>query len=125
MARRAAGAMPEAEPTLTPLMTAFAPWSPAAVLAVCEPWLLRSRGERNSSGTEVLRWPASNHRAPMTLLLQVTRLATLGSLPASQVPCHFDAMVAASGRGSGSGAKLGLSGQKPVSSTPTVTPSPA
>src|SRR5690349_2968438 len=125
MARRAAGAMPEAEPTLRPLTTALAPWSPAAVLAVCEPWLLRSRGDRNSSGTELLRPPALNQRAPITLLLHVTRLAGFGSLPASHVPCHLEAMTAASGRGSGSGAKLGLSGQKPVSSTPTITPSPA
>ena len=46
-------------------------------------------------------------------------------MPASQMPCHLAAMTAASGRGSGSGAKLGFSGQNPVSSTPTITPSPA
>ena len=34
-------------------------------------------------------------------------------------------MAAASGRGSESGAKLGLSGQKPVSRTPMIMPSPA
>ena len=34
-------------------------------------------------------------------------------------------MSAASGRGSGSGAKLGDSGQNPESITPTMTPSPA
>src|SRR5262249_43633693 len=105
--------------------TALAPWSPAAVLAVCEPWLLRSRGERNSSGTEAERPPASYQRAPITLLLQLIRFAGFGSEPWSQVPCHFAAMVAASGRGPGSGAKRGLPGQKPVSSTPTITPSPA
>src|SRR5262245_5492542 len=125
MASRAAGARPEADPTERPLMTAFAPWSPAAVLAVCEPWLLRSRGDLNSSGTDELRPPASYQRAPITLLLQLTRLAGFGSLPGSQLPCHFAAIVAASGRGSGSAAKLGLSGQNPVSSTPTITPSPA
>src|SRR4051812_44873186 len=103
MASRAAGAIPDAAPTMTPLMTALAPWSPAAVLAVCEPWLLRSRGERNSSGTELLSPPALNQRAPITLLLQLIRLAGLGSEPASQVPCHLAAMAAASGRGSGSG----------------------
>ena len=53
------------------------------------------------------------------------RFATSGSLPASQMPWNFAAMAAASGRGSLSGAKLGLSGQKPVSRTPTMTPSPA
>jgi hypothetical protein len=117
--------MPDAWPTLSPLTTALAPWSPAAVLAVCEPWLLRSRGERYSSGTEALRPPASYQRAPITLLLQVIRCATSGSEPGSQTPCHFAAIVAASGRGDGSGAKLGLSGQKPVSRSATITPSPA
>src|SRR6476620_6887841 len=118
--------MPDAVPRLRPLMVTGAPWSPAAVLAVCEPWLLRSRGEWNSLAPgPLLRPPASKNRAPITLLLQVTRWVMSGSLPASQTPWNFAAMATASGRGSLSGAKLGLSGQQPVSRTPTMTPSPA
>jgi hypothetical protein len=66
----------------------------------------------------------SNHRAPITLLLQVTPGSPF-LLEVSQVPCHLASILAWSGRGSGSGAKLGFSGQKPVSMTPTMTPSPA
>ncbi|MCA2217477.1 hypothetical protein [Jidongwangia harbinensis] len=53
-------------------------------------------------------------------------LQRIGALsPASQVPFHFAATVAASGRGSGRLAKLGLSGQNPPSMTPMMVPSPA
>src|SRR5688572_17083317 len=97
--------MPDATPTCTPLMTAGTPWLPAAVLAVCEPWLSSSRGDRDSPGA--LRPLSLYQRAPMTLLLHDTGLVC----PASQVPRHLPAITPASGRGSESGAKLGLSGQ--------------
>jgi hypothetical protein len=42
----------------------------------------------------------------------------------SQVPCHFLAMTAASGRGSGSAASIGFFGST-ASMTPTIMPSPA
>ena len=43
--------MPLTLPTVTPLMTAGTLLLPAAVEAVCEPWPLRSRGDRNSAGS--------------------------------------------------------------------------
>jgi hypothetical protein len=57
----------------------------------------------------------------MTLLLHVIG----ASVPGSQVPCHLASMVAWSGRGAGNGPKLGFSGQKPESITPTMMPCPA
>src|SRR5262245_18421729 len=113
--------MPDSVPAGTPLIVAATPWLPAAVLAVCEPCPLKSRGEENSPAFAADSPPASNHRAPMTLLLQGTGAST----PVSQVPRHFAAIAGWSGRGVGSGPKLGFSGQKPESSTPTITPSPA
>ena len=113
--------MPEIVPPTTPLVVAMMPNLPAAMLVVCEPWPKKSRGELNSLGFAVARPPALNHRAPITLLLQVTGAST----PGSQVPSHLASMTAWSGRGVGSGPKLGFSGQKPESSTPMMTPSPA
>ena len=60
-------------------------------------------------------------RAPITLLLHAIGPST----PVSQVPRHLASMIAWSRRGVGSGPKLGFSGQKPESMTPTMTPSPA
>src|SRR2546430_1668263 len=112
--------MPEIWPITVPLTDAVTPWSPAEVLAVCEPWPSKSRGEWNSPGRLSPRPARLYHRAPMTLLLQATWLLS----PASHVPANLLSMIAWSGRGSDSGAKLAFSGQKPVSMTPTMTPSP-
>src|SRR5688572_6593768 len=100
-------------------MTAGTPWLPAAVLAVCEPWLSSSRGDRDSAGS--LSPLSLYQRAPITLLLHDTGLVC----PGSHTPWNLPAITPASGRGSDSAAKLGLSGQKPVSMTPTTTPRPA
>jgi len=120
MDSRAPGAMPETWPSGAPATLASA-CMPAAVLEVCEPWPLRSRGEWYSWNDRSSTVPAEYQRAPITLLLHSTGLSS----PVTHVPCHLAAMASASGRGSGSAAKLGLSGQKPVSMTPTMTPSPA
>ncbi len=90
-----------------PDTVACTPLSPAAVLAVCVPWPLLSRGDLNSSGFSVERASLSYQRAPITLLLQRAGSA----VPKSQAPLNFAAITRASGRGSGSDAKLGLSGQ--------------
>ena len=57
--------------------------SPAAVLAVCEPWPSKSRGDVYSPGLLAGRPAASKNCAPMTLLLQVTGWP---GEPASQEP---------------------------------------
>src|SRR5664279_3199319 len=119
---RAPGATPSRSPTLTPLTVALKTWSPAAVLAVCEPWPSKSRGDRYSPGLLPDRPAESKNCAPMTLLLQWTGGP---ETPGSQEPLHLDAMIASSERGDGSAAKLGLSGQKPVSMSATMTPLPA
>ena len=89
-----------------------------------------SRGRRSRAG----EWysagvvarparPSSNQRAPITLLLQVTGAGPVGARVADAVELRRDDRGV--GARSLSGAKLGLSGQKPVSRSPTMTPLPA
>ena len=92
-ASRAAGAMPEAVPRLRPLIdrvrAVVAGGGARGVRAVA---VAVARREELVGHRALLRPPASKHRAPMTLLLQVTRLATFGSVPgvADAVPLRRD-----------------------------------
>src|SRR3954453_3238402 len=108
MDSRAAGAMPLTWPMGEPATVASV-GMPAAVLAGCEPWPLRSRGEANSPGRARPAPDWSYHRAPITLLLHVTGSES----PVTHSPANFAPMASASGRGSESAPKLGFSGQKP------------
>ena len=89
------------------------------MLAVCEPWPLKSRGLRE------LEVPREFGRVVPARAehLVVAAHELLGADVAGPVPFRGDR--AASGRGSGSAPKLAFSGQKPESRMPTMTPSPA
>src|SRR5829696_6082926 len=120
---RALGAIPEMVPTprSRPKIIGSTPALPPAVDAVWVPWPSWSRGDAYSPSTtpNARSRPLENHRAPMSLLLQV-----LGgnSSPAWHLPCQY-----AGGGPYGSwvlSEKLGCSGQMPVSITPMMMFSP-
>jgi hypothetical protein len=114
--------MPETLPRSAPSTVACTPVLPAAVAAVCEPWLCQPRGERNSRRITLSGpTPFTKYRPPITLLLQVNQGA---SRPLSQTPLNRLAVVT-SLQPFGTAAKLPFSSQSPESITPTMTSSPA
>ena len=118
MATCARGAIPLAVPGAYPKKDAPSTYPPAAVDDVCVPCPSVSRAELTLNVIlGLLAWsPLLKKRAPMSFLLQ---LDELNLVPSSQIPLHLS--------GTGiilSSPKLLLSGQTPVSITPTITPSP-
>src|SRR5215216_5806831 len=114
--------MPETLPRSAPSTLAGTPALPAAVAAVCEPWLCQPRGDRNSRRITLSGpTPFTKYRPPMTLLLQVNHGA---SSPASHTPLKRFFVVTSLHEG-GSAAKLGFSDQRPESMMATITSSPA
>ena len=134
----AAGATPEISPRSRPATLAGTPWLPAAVLAVCEPWPLPSRGETYSARSAPMESSAKlsrKYRAPMSFVEQssAANCSPVTQAPRKRAPSAFSKTIDSPSRygsapgasPSGSPANDGFSGATPVSMTPTTTPSPA
>ena len=117
--------MPEVVPNRCPSTSTRTPWSPAAVDATCEPCPVPSRGERYSapamfSSPKPVHEPAGGDDLVRAVLGAPT------PRPAAQAPWKPGRLgCGAGGALSARPLKLGLSGQMPVSTTPTTTPRPA
>ncbi len=117
--------MPLTVPRGRPKTVAATSALPAAVLAVCVPCPLSSRAESNSESSAPMRarYVGSTCRAPTSLLLH--RNGASAGLCAVLPNSHgIPGATSASGNDPSS-AKLGCSGQMPVSMTPTTTPLPS